>query len=107
MKYFSTRSLLETDAAGAIAKGLAPDGGLFVPEQIPCVTPDDLRRLCAMDYRARAVKIMGLYLEAFSADELERFAQAAYGAQFDDPAIAPVKQLNENTSFLELWHGPT
>ena len=40
MKYFSTRSLQETSAAGAIAKGLAPDGGLFVPEQIPCLTLD-------------------------------------------------------------------
>ena len=79
MKYFSTRSLQETSAAGAVAKGLAPDGGLFVPEQIPCLTPDDLQNLCVMDYRARAVKIMGLYLEEFSENELERFACAAYG----------------------------
>ena len=107
MKYFSTRSLQETSAAGAIAKGLAPDGGLFVPEQIPCLTLDDLQKLCAMDYRSRAVKIMGLYLEEFTEEELRQFAQAAYGAQFDDPAVAPLKPLNENTSFLELWHGPT
>ena len=107
MKYFSTRSLQETSAAGAIAKGLAPDGGLFVPEQIPCLTPDDLQNLCVMDYRARAVKIMGLYLEEFSESELEQFACAAYGEQFDDPSVAPVKPLNDSTSFLELWHGPT
>ena len=107
MNYLSTRSLLKTAASGAIAKGLAPDGGLYVPEMIPTVSAADLRQLCAMDYRARAVKIMGLYLEEFSAEELSRFADAAYGAQFDAAAIAPVHPLNENTSFLELWHGPT
>lgn len=107
MKYISTRSLLETGAAGAIAKGLAPDGGLFVPERIPGLSAEDLNQLCIMDYCARAVNIMGLYLEEFSAAELEQFAAAAYGAQFDDSSIAPVKVLNENTSFLELWHGPT
>ena len=107
MKYFSTRSLLETSAAGAIAKGLAPDGGLFVPEQIPGISAEDLHQLCTMDYRARAVKIMGMYLEEFSEEELTQFADAAYGAQFDDPAVAPLRPLDENTSFLELWHGPT
>lgn len=107
MKYYSTRSLLESSAAGAIAKGLAPDGGLYVPERIPGISIEDLRQLCAMDYRARAVKIMGLYLEEFSESELEQFTDAAYGAQFDDPAVAPVRPLDEKTSFLELWHGPT
>ena len=107
MNYFSTRTLLKTSAAGAIAKGLAPDGGLFVPDQIPALSAADLQQLCAMDYRARAVQIMGLYLEEFSVSELAQFADAAYGAQFDDPAVAPVYALNENTSFLELWHGPT
>ena len=107
MKYISTRSLLETTAAGAIARGLAPDGGLYVPASVPKLTEDDLRALCAMNYRERAVKIMGLFLEEFSAEELERFAAAAYGAQFDDARVAPVHALNENTSFLELWHGPT
>ena len=87
-------------------EGLAPDGGLFVPEQIPSLTSENLHQLCEMDYRTRAVKIMRLYLEEFSDLELEQFAAAAYGAQFDDPAVAPVKHLNENTSFLELWHGP-
>ena len=48
MKYLSTRSLLESPAAGAIAKGLAPDGGLFVPAEIPTLTAADLSALCAM-----------------------------------------------------------
>ena len=107
MKYYSTRSLLETTAEGAIAMGLAPDGGLFVPEQIPRISLSDIDDLRKTDYRARAVQIMSMYLDSFSRVELERFAAAAYGTNFDHPSIAPVHALDGNTSFLELWHGPT
>ncbi len=107
MNYYSTRSLTETTAAGAIAGGLAPDGGLFVPMEIPALTVSDLEALCKMDYRQRAVNVMARYLPEFSAEELEGFAKAAYGENFDDPAIAPVHALDDKTSFLELWHGPT
>ena len=107
MKYYSTRSMTETTAAGAIAKGLAPDGGLFVPEMVPAITHADLKALCALDYRARAVKIMKLFLEEFSEEELTRFASLAYGENFDSSDIAPVRALDDRTSFLELWHGPT
>ena len=107
MNYYSTRSLTETTAAGAIAGGLAPDGGLFVPMEIPKLSASDLEALCGMDYRARAVNVMARYLPEFRADELEAFAEAAYGENFDNPAIAPVHTLDEKTSFLELWHGPT
>ena len=107
MKYYSTRSLAETTASGAITRGLASDGGLFVPESIPTVSLADLQALCSMDYRARAVKIMGLYLEEFSEEELKRFAAAAYGENYDHADIAPVHALDDSTSFLELWHGPT
>ncbi len=107
MNYYSTRSLTETTAAGAIAGGLAPDGGLFVPMEIPVLTEPDLTALCKMDYRQRAVNVMARFLSEFSTEELEGFAKAAYGENFDDPAIAPVHALDAKTSFLELWHGPT
>lgn len=108
MNYFSTRNDRETyTAAQAMALGLAPDGGLFVPERIPTVDAGALARLAKLDYRARAVELMGLYLEEFSRAELEDFVTAAYGAQFDDPAIAPLCALDGNTAVLELWHGPT
>ena len=107
MNYYSTRSLTETTAAGAIAQGLAPDGGLFVPMEIPQLTAADLEALCKMDYRRRAVNVMARYLPEFSAGELEAFARAAYGENFDVSAIAPVHALDDRTSFLELWHGPT
>ena len=107
MKYFSTRTGFEATASEAIAKGLAPNGGLYVPDALPELTEEKLAALQQMDYRARAVEIMGMFLPEFSKEELERFAAAAYGTQFDAPEIAPVRPLDKNTSFLELWHGPT
>ena len=108
MKYFSTRDRKTCcTAAEAIAMGLAPDGGLFVPESIPTVTQAELAALCKMDYRGRAADIMGRYLEEFSAAELREFTAAAYAENYDDPAIAPLRFVNGNTAALELWHGPT
>lgn len=107
MKYISTRSTNETNASGAIVKGLAPDGGLFVPKVIPEMSLVDLNQLCFMNYQQRAVEIMRRFLSDFSIEELNSFARAAYGDQFDCPEIAPVKAFDQNTSFLELWHGPT
>ena len=108
MKYFSTRNDSEKiTAAGAIARGLAADGGLYVPETLPRLTRGDLEELCRMDYRARAVKIMGLFLEEFTQAELESFVSRAYADNFDNPAIAPLHFTDDRTAFLELWHGPT
>lgn len=108
MKYYSTRNEKETyTAAQAMTMGLAPDGGLFVPEKIPTVSTGELNALCGMDYRARAVDIMRRYLEEFSVPELEYFVQHAYAENFDHPAVAPLRFTDDRTAFLELWHGPT
>lgn len=108
MKYYSTRDKSSTiSAAGAIAQGLASDGGLFVPESIPTVGIAELKSLCYVDYRERAVFIMGKYLEEFSDDELRGYVSEAYGDNFDDKAIAPTRFLDDNTAVLELFHGPT
>ena len=87
--------------------GLAPDGGLFVPEVIPAVTMEDLAALCKKDYRGRAVDIMGRFLEEFSTEELTDFVQHAYADNYDDAAIAPLRFTDDGTAYLELWHGPT
>ena len=108
MEYFSTRNKnYKVSAAEAIAKGLAPDGGLFVPSAVPSVSADEIKSLCAMDYRGRAVDIMARYLEDFSREELEGFVKAAYADNFDHVEIAPVHFVDDNTGVLELWHGPT
>ena len=109
MHYVSTRdSSRRRTASQAIVEGLSRDGGLYLPESIPQLTLADIRALARLSYPERAAKIMKLYLEEFSEEELLGFAQKAYGpAKFDTPAAAPVVQLADNTYIQELWHGPT
>lgn len=108
MKYYSTRNeALRFSASQAIAKGLADDGGLFVPEYMPEIGREDLEAMLDMDYRQRAFRIMSEFLDDFSACELESYINAAYGEKFDCPGVAPISFADDVTAFLELWHGPT
>ena len=109
MQYISTRNDQQgCTAAQAISQGLARDGGLLTPMYIPKLPKGALEQLCTMSYQQRAVYVMGLFLEEFSAAELTGFAAKAYGPdKFDTPAVAPVHTLNDNLHCLELWHGPT
>ena len=108
MKYFSTRDVnYKVSAAEAISRGLAPDGGLFVPETLPQLSNDNIKDLCGMNYRERAAKIMKLFLDEFSEEELKAMVSAAYGENFDHPDIAPMHFVDGKTAVLELWHGPT
>ncbi len=109
MLYHSTRNKSAAlTASQAIAKGLSADGGLFVPESFPKLPDNALRRMTGMTYIERAVYIMKLFLDDFTEEELLSYASTAYGpASFDHEAVAPVEAYDENTSFLELWHGPT
>ena len=107
MNYRSTRDKnLPLTAAQTIARGLSREGGLFVPESVPQITPDFLDRLMPLSYAERSAAVMGLYLSDFSAEELADYTRAAY-ANFDTESAAPVRRLDGNTSFMELWHGPT
>jgi len=109
MKYYSTRDRsVRISSAEAIAMGLSREGGLFVPETVPAISMEELASLCALDYRERAVRIMKLFLEDYSEEELRGFANAAYSREkFDSEAVAPVVKLGDGTYILELWHGPT
>ena len=108
MLYHSTRDNgTNLTAAGAIAGGLAKDGGLYVPECFPAITAEDIEKLVKMDYRGRAKYIMGMYLNDFSAEELTEYTSKAYADNYDSKSAAPVYSVNDNTHFLELWHGPT
>ena len=109
MYYVSTRdSSLRYTAPQAIVQGLSRDGGLFLPETIPTLEAGALERLAGLSYVERAVDVMKRYLDEFTAEELRGFAEKAYGPQkFDVPQAAPLRQIDENTAVLELWHGPT
>ena len=108
MKYFSTRNSNEkVTASAAISRGLAPDGGLYVPESLPMLSLDDIKTLGRKDYRGRALSIMKPFLDEFTEDELKAMILRAYGDNFDTADTAPVHFLDDNTAVLELWHGPT
>ena len=108
MYYLSTRDAsLRLTAAQAIARGLSRDGGLFMTSEIPQIDIGFINDLMPLSYPERAARIMKLYLEDYSDEELRRYTRAAYGEGFDGPCAAPLKKLDADTAFLELWHGPT
>lgn len=75
MNYVSTRDKkLSVSAAKAIATGIAPDGGLYCPTEIPQLTAEDIAALCKKNYRGRSADILGRFLTDFTAEELEQFA---------------------------------
>lgn len=109
MKYISTRRGAEhVSAAEAIRRGIAPDGGLYVPEELFKIPLDSIAAFGEMDYRQKAVAILTRFLGDFTQDEIEECVQKAYNPEsFDDARIAPLKILSDQLKVLELWHGPT
>lgn len=109
MQYVSTRdSKLNVTSAMAIKTGLAPDGGLFLPEEIPHISLDEIVKLSKMTYNERAEDILGRFLTDFSKEEIKDCVNNAYSREkFETDEIAPIFKLNDSTYFLELWHGPT
>lgn len=108
MSFFSTRGNCCVTASQAILRGLAEDGGLYVPSMFPVVPLEKTCSLGQLPYPRRAAEILKLYLEDFSSQEIDAAVDAAYGPdRFADPAVAPLKPLDENTWVMELFHGPT
>lgn len=108
MNYISTRGCSEKKTAAQVIKqGLAEDGGLFVPESIPTVSSDFIKKLASEDYAHRAADILSLYLTDYTYDELLASASEAYKETSFGKYAAPVKSLDGTHKVLELWHGPT
>lgn len=109
MQYRSTRdSKLNVSSAMAIKTGLAPDGGLFLPETVPHVTLEEIGALSQMTYNERAVNILSRFLTDFTQEEITACVNSAYSREkFETDEIAPIFKLNDKAYFLELWHGPT
>ena len=92
MKYISTRDpSIQLTASQAILKGISPEGGLFVPEEFPQVDLDFIRELEGLTYWERAERIMALYLDDFSREDLKACTEGAYRGTFDgdQPAAVP------------------
>jgi len=109
MFYKSTRNAeLKLKSAEAIKKGLSEEGGLFVPEEIPVLTQQELDSMVSMSYIDRANLVLKKYLTDFTAKEISACTEGAYGGgKFSSDKVAPVVKLADNRYLLELWHGPT
>lgn len=104
--YRSTRSKNETvKASQAILKGLADDGGLFVPESVPALDKT-LEELSNMTYQETAYEVMKLFLTDFTEEELKDCINKAYDSKFDTEVIAPLVEA-DGAYYLELFHGAT
>ena len=106
LHYKSTRnSELKVTASEAILKGLAPDGGLFVPEEIPKLDVS-MEQLKSMSYQEIAYEVMKLFLADFTEGELKGCIEKAYDSKFDTEEIASLVKVSD-TYYLELFHGAT
>lgn len=104
--YRSTRNNnIRVKASQAILKGLADDGGLFVPESIP-VLDKSLNELSKMNYGQVAYEVMKLFLTDFTEEELKKCIDKAYDSKFDTDEIAPLVKA-DGAYYLELFHGST
>ena len=109
MKYFSTRDAEKNsyESAFVIKKGLAFDGGLFVPESIPAISEDEIKELCKATYPQRAASILSKFLSDYTYEELLKDCQEAYCDASFPGGAAPLVKVTDNIYSLELWHGPT
>lgn len=109
MFYNSTRnSGVKVSSAEAITQGISAEGGLFVPEEIPAITLDEIKAVGNMKYADRAAFVFSKYLTDFSEAEIHYCTDNAYSTKnFETESITEIAHLFDGTYMLELWHGPT
>ncbi len=106
LKFTSTRSNNESlNFSEAVVKGIASDGGLFVPQSIPKVDLLD-ESLLTLTYQELAERLLKLYATDFTPTEIHHCVQSAYDQKFRVPEIAPLHTCG-SSHFLELYHGKT
>ena len=108
MKYISTRGGGEPQTfEQVLLTGLAPDGGLYVPTELPRIDATQMADWKNLSYVDLAVEVVAPFVgDELPRSELERIIAESY-AEFDHPEIAPVTELGDNEYLLELYHGPT
>lgn len=109
MKYYSTRDKeqIKFNSAQVIKQGLATDGGLFVPDEIPAISREDIEALCKVSYPERAAWVLSKFLTDYTYEELLDDCNGAYSETSFPGGAAPLKKVTDNLFSLELWHGPT
>ncbi|WP_341938683.1 threonine synthase [Marinimicrobium sp. C2-29] len=108
MKYISTRGQAPAlNFEDVVLTGLAPDGGLYVPETLPEFSREEIASWSELSYQELAFKIMAPFVDgAVSDDELKQIIAEAYST-FRHQAVAPLVQTDHNEWILELFQGPT
>ena len=111
MQYVSTRDARprpeRVEFADVLLRGLAPDGGLYVPNQWPNLSPAEWRGLRGRPYEEVAVRLVAPFLGDFVPPARLREIVADAYAGFDDPRVATLRELASGLWLLELFHGPT
>lgn len=103
--YNSTRGKdINVSSVEALIKGIADDGGLYVPSYFYNI--DNLDEMMNLDYQSLAYKIIKDFFPEFSKEEITKYINSAYDNKFDTPNIAPLIK-KDGVYFLELFHGPT
>ena len=107
MKYISTRNgSKEFNFTEVFIKGLADDGGLFIPKTIPAISEQDLLSLSKLNYKDLAKEIIFLFCdETIKKDELSNIVEKSY-SKFNEKNVVKITDIGEN-KILELYHGPT
>ena len=106
LMYRSTRNAENrVTASQAVLKGLAEDGGLYVPEQLPKLDVP-VEALAGMSYHETAYTVMKQFLTDYTEEELKYCIRCAYDSKFDTEEIVPVKKA-DGAFYLELFHGAT
>ena len=108
MKYISTRGQAPAlNFEDVLLAGLASDGGLYVPEQLPTFSTEDIASWAALPYHELAFKVIQPFVSDCIDDaDLKKMVDETY-AGFNHRAVAPLVQLGSNEWVLELFHGPT
>lgn len=108
MLYQSTRgAATPLDFRAVTLAGLAPDGGLYLPQQWPQFSAEEIAALAACDYAETAARVLAPFVgDAIGADDLRALTRAAYG-RFSHDAVTPLVQVDGRHWLLELFHGPT
>jgi threonine synthase len=106
--YHSTRgNAPELDLRGATMAGLASDGGLYVPKTWPQFSAADLLAMKDKPYLDVAFTVLKPFTDGVLPDEVLKKLLADAYASFADPAVAPLKKIDDKMHVLELFHGPT
>ncbi|HET6352265.1 MAG TPA: threonine synthase [Coriobacteriia bacterium] len=90
-----------------VVKGIANGGGLYVADDLPKLTLEQVIGFASLPYWQRAARVFGAFGVDFPSSVIDELMQSAYGDQWDDERIAPVVEVRADMHVLELWHGPT